>query len=199
LDDLMRDFEEEFRGVGGKPYRAHDFHELEGTLMSILEGPSDRGIVLSANPILQKLRVCSRLQSRYTNCIDLGQQSGSPSDPDTMKACFEARFGLTGVDFVLAETGTLVVTSRTERSQLASLAPPVHIALYRPEQIVASLEEILEWMASQDANHRAPPGRSVVLITGPSRTGDIEMTLTIGVHGPQEIHAILVEDGCFSG
>jgi L-lactate dehydrogenase complex protein LldG len=114
------------------------------------------------------------------------------------EASFAATVGITGVDFALAETGSLVVTSRTEGTQLASLAPPVHVALYRRSQLVASLDEVLERLHVASHPDLAPPGRSVVFITGTSRTADIEQILIRGVHGPGEVHAILVEAACFS-
>jgi len=131
---------------------------------------------------------------------------GMGSDRDAEEAfrhqCFSAEVGITGVDFALVESGTLVVTSLTEGSQLASLAPPVHVALYRREQVVATLEEVLDRLPglAVSGDPAAPTGpkggRSVVFITGTSRTADIEQILIRGVHGPREVHAILVEDTC---
>jgi L-lactate dehydrogenase complex protein LldG len=123
------------------------------------------------------------------------EPSRTDGNLDFRQRCFQAQFGITGTDFVLAETGSLVLSSITEGSQLASLAPPVHIALYRRSQLLGSLEEVLERVplaGSQDA------GRSTVLITGTSRTADIEQILIRGVHGPREVHAVLVEESCLS-
>src|SRR5207253_9664885 len=117
------------------------------------------------------------------------------ADRDSFKQyCFQAAVGFTGVDFVLAESGTLVLSSVTEGSQLASLAPPVHVALYCRQQLVASLEEVLDTMPVVRGG--ASSARSVVLITGTSRTADIEQVLIRGVHGPREVHAVLVEECC---
>jgi L-lactate dehydrogenase complex protein LldG len=109
---------------------------------------------------------------------------------------FEATVGITGADFVLAETGSLVLSSLTEGSQLASLAPPVHLALYRRAQLVGSLDDVLAKLPGSPKRGLPHPGRSVVFITGTSRTADIEQVLIRGVHGPREVHAILVEDSC---
>ena len=109
---------------------------------------------------------------------------------------FSAEVGITGVDWVLAESGTLILSSLTEGAQLASLAPPVHVALYRRKQVVASLEEVLERLPILPDSNPAAPGRSIVFVTGVSRTADIEQILIRGVHGPRELHAILVEDSC---
>ena len=116
---------------------------------------------------------------------------------DFTKASFAAGVGITGVDFVLAESGTLVLSSATEGVQVASLAPPIHIALYRRSQLVGSLDEVLAKTRRFRNPRTVPPARrSVVFITGTSRTADIEQILIRGVHGPREVHAILVEDSC---
>jgi L-lactate dehydrogenase complex protein LldG len=84
----------------------------------------------------------------------------------------------------------------TEGSQLTSLAPPVHIALYRRSQIRASLDEVLQNLPVSRDPAVPSPARSLVFVSGTSRTADIEQILVRGVHGPRSVHAILVEDSC---
>ena len=93
--------------------------------------------------------------------------------------------GLTGALAGVAETGTLVVPGGDGRPQTASLLPEIHIAVLRTENIHQNLPQVLNLREVQDAS-------SVALISGPSRTADIEMTLTIGVHGPREVHVFCV-------
>ena len=99
-----------------------------------------------------------------------------------------ARVGITGALSVIAETGTLVIPSGNGQPLSASLLPEIHIAVIRSSQIVGSLEEALQ-------NKEVRNASAVVLITGPSRTADIEMTLTIGVHGPKELHVFIIRSG----
>ncbi|MGB7114607.1 MAG: LUD domain-containing protein, partial [Anaerolineales bacterium] len=94
--------------------------------------------------------------------------------------------GLTGALAGVAETGTLVLPSGAGRPQTASLLPEVHIAILKAEDIYETLQEVLELREVHQAS-------AVDLISGPSRTADIEMTLTIGVHGPREVHVFCVE------
>lgn len=101
---------------------------------------------------------------------------------------FQFDVGITTAQAAIAETGTLVLDSAHERHRLVSLVPPVHIAIIDAAQIYGTLGEALNWLRS---NKEISP--AVTFITGPSRTADIELTLTIGVHGPQELYVIIKE------
>lgn len=94
--------------------------------------------------------------------------------------------GLTGAIAGVAETGSLVVASGSGRPLTASLLPPLHIAVLNANEMLPNLEQALALPALQKA-------AAAVLISGPSRTADIEMTLTIGVHGPGELLVILIQ------
>jgi L-lactate dehydrogenase complex protein LldG len=102
-----------------------------------------------------------------------------------------ARVGLTGVDAALAATGSLVLSSGDGRARAASLLPPIHIAVVTADQILPDLES---WLASSKAAGSAPIRRpsNIVVITGPSRTADIAMQLVMGMHGPREVHVVLM-------
>ena len=95
--------------------------------------------------------------------------------------------GITGAFAGIAESGTIAVVSGAGRSRLASLLAPVHIAVLRADRMYPSLAAFLA--AHADI---AEQGSNLVLITGPSRTADIEMTLTRGVHGPGEVHVVVL-------
>ncbi len=192
---LLERFESELQQVGGRAWRARSANELLALLAEIL--PASARIVCSRNPLIGLLGLERKLESLAYSV------TAWPPVPDTsagnerrfFEASFAADAGITGVDFALAESGSLVISSATEGSQLVSLAPPVHVALYRPSQLVATLEDVLDRSPVHAADGRAA-GRSVVFITGTSRTADIEQVLIRGVHGPRQVVAILVEDGC---
>ncbi len=101
------------------------------------------------------------------------------------------RVGISGADAGLAATGSLVISSAPSQPRLTSLLPPVHAAVLSADRIVPDLES---WLAAQrqaGLEHFRRASQTV-LISGPSRTGDIEMELVMGVHGPGEVHIILV-------
>ena len=96
--------------------------------------------------------------------------------------------GITSAQAGIAETGTLVLDSSVERNRLVSLVPPVHIAILDASKIFLTLGETLA--ALHNGSELSP---AITFITGPSRTADIELTLTLGVHGPQELYVIINE------
>jgi L-lactate dehydrogenase complex protein LldG len=99
--------------------------------------------------------------------------------------------GITGVEAALADTATLAVRAGAGRPRLAWLSVYTHIALFTPAQLYPSLAAW--WAAEPHLAETMRAGSELVLITGPSRTADIEMTLTVGVHGPGEVIAVLVQ------
>lgn len=98
----------------------------------------------------------------------------------------EARVGITEVDFAVADTGTLAVAADDVAQRLASTLPSLHIALVATSRLVPDLAALFQ---------RLGPARSryLALVTGPSRTADIERVLTIGVHGPSRLVVIFVD------
>jgi L-lactate dehydrogenase complex protein LldG len=96
-----------------------------------------------------------------------------------------ADLGLTGAVAAVAATGSIVLDSGVARSRAAGVLPPVHVCILSEEQLVATPADVLLPLSD------GPPS-SFVLVGGPSRTGDVEQILTLGVHGPRHVHIILV-------
>ena len=195
-EDVIGKFEEELQKVAGCTYRAATAGELEEILQRILRDHQAKGVVYTRNPILDAASIPSKLAAwGLESAAWPNSETGNGRKPFKEQS-LTAEIGISGVEFVLAESGSLVVTSRTEGAQIGSLAPPTHIALYRRSQVVAYLDEVLDRLPVPTDPNQSLPGRSIVFITGPSRTADIEQILIRGVHGPKEVHAILVEDAC---
>lgn len=113
-----------------------------------------------------------------------------PTDLSTMGRREElaaATVGITGAEAALSETGSVVLVSGPGRGRLASLLPPVHVALVERARLVRSLPDLL-----LSRPELATAGSNLVCITGPSRTADIEHTLSRGVHGPREVHVVFL-------
>ena len=104
------------------------------------------------------------------------------ADKHLVAAC---ELGVTGVDAALPETGTLLLRSSPERPRVVSLLPRVHLAIFTPAVLRADLHQA--FAETKDAGYS-------VLVTGPSRTADIELTLTLGVHGPKALYAWVMNE-----
>ncbi len=102
-----------------------------------------------------------------------------------------ADIGITGADFAIADTGTLVLLSGPEQPRLTSLLPPVHIAILEKENIVLDIHALFARLEKSHENYDELC-TCISLITGPSRTADIELNLTLGVHGPGKVVVIMV-------
>jgi L-lactate dehydrogenase complex protein LldG len=129
---------------------------------------------------------------------DVGWQLVAPTDlssPESREAVRFIRFGLTGVAAALAATGSLLLPSAPGQSRVASLLPLRHIALVPFSRLYPTIEA---WLAARRAAGDLVEqlrGRAAWhMITGPSKSADIEMNLTLGVHGPKFVHVILFDD-----
>jgi L-lactate dehydrogenase complex protein LldG len=133
-----------------------------------------RRIALSDSPEVERL-------VRLTD-LEVEELAIAPSASEV----FHFDVGISQAQAGIAETGTLLLDSARERHRLVSLVPPVHIAIINASQIVGTLGEALAMLRSEKM-----VSPIVTLVTGPSRTADIELTLAIGVHGPQELFVII--------
>jgi L-lactate dehydrogenase complex protein LldG len=113
--------------------------------------------------------------------------SGFTREAELREVAASAAAGITSADYGLADTGTLVMISSAREARMVSLLPPLHVAVIPREIVLTGLDELFTVLP-----HPAEATSSMVLITGPSRTADIEQNLVRGVHGPGEIHVVVV-------
>jgi L-lactate dehydrogenase complex protein LldG len=109
-------------------------------------------------------------------------------DIDTRPAVDADLVGITGAYCAIAETGTLMTLSGADTPPTVSLLPETHIAVVARNRVVRSMEDA--WSLLRREQGRLP--RAVNFISGPSRTADIEQTVTLGAHGPYRVHVILI-------
>jgi L-lactate dehydrogenase complex protein LldG len=175
--NLYKDlFVQSFEKLAGKAVVAENSSGVVAALASLLEG---KRVVASNAPFLQ---ACGITELPHV-------QSGFTDRELLREACATADVGITSADYALAATGTFVMFASPREARLISLLPPVHIAVVPRSRILANLDELLSILPKP-----AEQTSSMVLITGPSRTADIEQILVRGVHGPGEIHAVIVEE-----
>ncbi len=116
-----------------------------------------------------------------------GVRSGITQLDELRGLCASVDFGITSADYALADTGTLVMLAGPQEARLVSLLPPAHIAVVPRDRILTGLDELFSILPRP-----AEQTSSMVLITGPSRTADIEQILVRGVHGPGQITVVIV-------
>jgi len=116
-----------------------------------------------------------------------GVRSGVTDREELRELCATADVGITSADYALADTGTLVLLSSPQEARMISLLPPAHIAIVPRARILTGLDELFSVLPNP-----AESTSSMVLITGPSRTADIEQILVRGVHGPGVLSVVVV-------
>jgi L-lactate utilization protein LutC len=176
---LIEIFGKNLEAVGGHCLVARSEAEvieaLNGIIASLQDSPlRGRTIALSNLPVLERLMAGIE--------VDVAEIGVAPNAAEL----FDYDVGISTVQAAIAETGTLMLDSEAERHRLVSLVPPVHIAIVDAANICLTLGEALA--AAGSASELSP---TITFITGPSRTADIELTLAIGVHGPQELYVVI--------
>src|SRR5712692_2884448 len=191
---ILETFRVEFARIGGVFYRVTSLDEVPAVVGRLAREREARGLVAWHAAALGA-DLASALEARGLDVHEMpAGETAAADERERLRAITAgADFGLTGVDLAVAETGTLVLRSGAGRPRSTSLLPPCHIAVFDRAALVESLGQagvVLELWHLEE-----PPGTggAVNFITGPSRTADIELTLTRGVHGPKEVHAIFVE------
>lgn len=117
---------------------------------------------------------------------------GGAQRGERLQAMEPAPVCISGVDALIAESGSVVLRSGAGRPRLASLLAPAYIAVARREQLVRGLGEAIALVRQRYGPAALEDASALTIITGPSRTADIELTLTLGVHGPHEVHVLII-------
>jgi L-lactate dehydrogenase complex protein LldG len=167
-------FLDEVRKLSGVAQRLTP-ESVSAALKSLVTENDIRKATLWRTPLFDQLDLENNLRS-------LGVDLVSPTaDKREIALC---DLGITEADYLLPETGTLVLTSSAEKPRAVSLLPPIHLAIVHPEMLRPDLHQVFA---------QAKNSPYLVFITGPSRTADIELTVTLGVHGPKSLHVWMLE------
>jgi L-lactate dehydrogenase complex protein LldG len=186
LDPVAR-FREAFTAAGGCLHVVADRAAAVAVLLDLVRTRSAQRLLLGGGEVLATLSVVEPLRATGVEVVEVGAAS-KEVDRDTI---FQADFGLSGVDYLIAETGSVILASRPEQPRALSLLPPIHVAVAERRQI---LPDLFDLFAAPGAKPDELPA-CLSILTGPSKTGDIELRLVTGVHGPGEIHVVLISGG----
>jgi len=168
--DLRRRFVDQLSAVAGTNQSVQNLDSVPGAVLAYMQ-EHDLGHNLVAAPALQGLPWPEALQMRF------GASEGE--DLVSVTPCLAA----------IAETGTLVLLSGPASPTTLNFLPDDHIVVVKAEQLVAHAEDV--WPQLRELPDGLP--RTVNLISGPSKTADVEQTLQLGAHGPRRLHVIFVE------
>ena len=157
--------------LNGSTRRLANRDELRAALADLVKAEDVKRATLWTTPELAAWEVAGTLKALGVEIVP------AQADKHSLAAC---ELGVTGVDAALPETGTLQLLSSPERPRVVSLLPRVHLAIFTPAALRGDLHQA--FAAAKDAGYS-------VCVTGPSRTSDIELTLTLGVHGPKSLYA----------
>ena len=177
---------------GWKVCRASNPEEALDYICALAASSGTTLAMRSDQEVFHGFAMDAALSSRGTEVTVMGRASGLSED-ELRRLIPRAGMGITGADYAIAETGSVVLLPRKGLSRLVSLVPPIHVAVVRPGEVLEELEDffILRRLAYHEAG--GAMDSYINFITGPSRTADIEQTLVIGVHGPKEAHLVLLE------
>jgi L-lactate utilization protein LutC len=174
LETRIRSFSEALEKLAGKFHRAASIEDARAYAAALLAGKT----AVASNAAF--LRECG------ITALE-GVRSGVTAERELRELCARVDVGITSAEYALADTGTLVMFSSQEEARMISLLPPLHLAIIRMDRILTGLDELFTLMPLP-----AERSSSMVLITGTSRTADIEQILIRGVHGPGELHVVAI-------
>ncbi len=185
-DSKVDDFETEIKELGGEVLRCSEHDAVDRIVGELyVLGASQVLTWGQVEPIL--FSVFQRLEEEFQVILPELPANGTRSA--VLSEYDQAEVGITGSLAAFADTGTVVLSTASRRSLLPSLLPAVHLVIVRAKDIFPNMEAWLE----AGGSHFVANSSNVVLISGPSRTADIEMNLTIGVHGPGQVVVVVIE------
>jgi L-lactate utilization protein LutC len=186
--DTVACFRDQLLAAGGQFHLVTDDAAAVAKVVELVQGQAGRRVLLGRGPVLDGLNLGPPLEALGLDVVAVD----APAPDQPREAFFAADIGISGVQYLVAETGSLALWTQADEPRSLSLLPPVHIAVARQPQLVADLFDLFE--AKIRDEHAGMPA-CLSLITGPSKTGDIELRLVTGVHGPGELHVVLIGNG----
>jgi L-lactate dehydrogenase complex protein LldG len=183
--DAVRCFQDALIAAGGRPHIAPNGEAAVTLIRDLTRSRSGQRILLGRARVLDSLDLANVLKNEGHAVTVVDAQTDR-------EAFFAADIGISGVEYLIAETGSVVVGSRPGDPRSLSLLPPIHIAVAERRQLLPDLFDLFTAFSANGTLPSLPSCLSV--ITGPSKTGDIELRLVTGVHGPGEVHVVLIDD-----
>jgi L-lactate dehydrogenase complex protein LldG len=185
---MLAQFRAEQEPLGSLTYLVKNKDQAVETVLNILREAGGQEILAWDDGELPVRGIGEALRANGYVRMDIHIPSDAEGRRSRLMKLERAAAGLTGATAGLADTGSLVLVTSPARPRLVSLLPPVHLALLSVSRLLPTMAAF--WQVYPDLTGAAS---NLVFVTGPSRTADIELTLTRGVHGPKQLHIILLD------
>ncbi|MDZ7360559.1 MAG: LUD domain-containing protein [candidate division KSB1 bacterium] len=182
----LQAFAQKIATLKGEFYHVQDELAAAKTLREILSSvvsPASNSVAVARHRHVLLDRIFAADSWLWENVQIIDDQKISSADFANFTA------GVTAVDFLVARTGSVVLSTATAGGRRLSVLPPFHVAIATTEQVVVSLDEALQLYYKRDEPNRSS---YATIITGPSRTSDIEKILVLGAHGPKRLAVLVV-------
>jgi len=192
-DNLVEKFQKEFELVSGEFNLCDNNATVVQSLTQFIQSSASSKVAISGHPICKRLGIAEKLQAQLPDVNFLVEDIESENSFDRTRlrnSMAQVQLSITGVEYLIADTGTIVSVAGAQASRQISLLPSIHVVLATREQIVPNMADLFEQI--QRTHGTKLPGSTLTCITGPSRTADIEKVLIKGVHGPTRLLMILV-------
>ena len=184
---------ESARATAWNVNRFANMEEARSHIAKLLNTLGVQHAVRSNQPIFHQFPIDDLLNDLSIESTVINQSGASQlSHTQARQKMINADIGITGSDYCVVETGSVVILPRAGLSRLVSLGPPIHLAIVNPEEIVDTLDDVFLLRRIDYLRNGGDMGSYLNFISGPSRTADIEQTLVVGVHGPKEVHMVIL-------
>jgi L-lactate dehydrogenase complex protein LldG len=194
-DELKPRLLAEMKRVSANAIGVSSIEEVEQYVEGLLPSGIPKTVAVSDSPALGNIRVflLNRGVTLLPTLKEFAAAAGGSGDTREKykRELLAVDLGVTCADYALADTGTLVLVSGGEQHRMISLVPPVHVCLLSADRIVPDLAALITRVGGEMYSRGSAPN-AMTFITGPSRTADIELSLTLGVHGPRELHVLVI-------
>jgi L-lactate dehydrogenase complex protein LldG len=192
-DGVVEKFRKEFELVSGEFHYCDTGSAVIQSLTQLIQSSASSRIAVSGHPICARLGIAKSLQTQLANMNLLVEDIESENSFDRTRlrnSMAQVSLSITGAEYLIAESGTIVSVAGPQASRQISLLPSIHVVLATPQQIFPNMAEL--FLEIQRTNGTNLPGSALTFITGPSRTADIEKVLIKGVHGPMRLVLMMV-------
>ncbi len=192
-DDLPAQFVAELSKLEGRVYRCASDTEALDTIQRILVEHQATAVIAWDLAKIGLPGLAALLNQQGITIADSQIAHTGAARAERLQALDTIPVCISGAEYGIAESGSIIVLSGEGQGRLASLLAPIHIAVLPAARLVRGLGEALTRIQDTYGTNIFHQRSNLTIITGPSRTADIELTLTLGVHGPREIHVLLLE------